>query len=599
MTADAPSPRRGPARFFSRPELRLFGRRSRQVLLLSALTGLLTGLVVAGFEYAVEEQALARVESLPVVVQALVPGIGLAGAALALRTLARSRSPEMTDEYIRNFHDRHHRLDRRPVLGRLVASALTLGSGGTLGFEGPSIYAGAAVGAALQARLSRYFTREEAKTLMVAGAAAGLAAIFKAPATGAAFAIEVPYQDDIAGGLVLPALCGAAVSYATFAVLRSTSPLLPISGSVPFALVDLAGAALVGLASGAGAQLFAWGLRATKRAARLGRPVLRLGAAAALLAVLAVASHAVAGQALTIGPGYRAVGWALDPRQALTAVGLLLVLRAVAVLATLQGGGAGGLFIPLVVEGALLGRLLGGALGQPAGSLYPLLGIAAFLAAGYRTPLTGVIFVAETTGRPGFVVPGLIAAVVAQLVMGRNSVAPDQRPARAGHLEGRLHLPLTAVLATDTPTTTPTTTVRDFITNVAVAHHAFVVPVIDHGTFVGVVDVTRTESVPAAERRRRLVAEVMDCRYPTGRPAWTVREAIATMEDHDVELLPIVDPDHRYRGVVSTAAILALNEILSDSDDYAPSVLPTTRPEPWYHKAGDALRALAGRLGPG
>jgi H+/Cl- antiporter ClcA len=65
-------------------------------------------------------------------------------------------------------------------------------------------------------------------------------------------------------------------------------------------------------------------------------------------------------------------------------------------------------------------------------TLFPLIGVAAFLGAGYRVPLAGVMFVAESTGRPGFVVPGLIAAIVAQLFMGGASASAYQvatRPA--------------------------------------------------------------------------------------------------------------------------------------------------------------------------
>jgi CIC family chloride channel protein len=58
-----------------------------------------------------------------------------------------------------------------------------------------------------------------------------------------------------------------------------------------------------------------------------------------------------------------------------------------------------------------------------------VIGAAAFLGAGYRVPLAAVVFVAEATGRPGFVVPGLLAAVVAELVMGRESVTAYQRAA--------------------------------------------------------------------------------------------------------------------------------------------------------------------------
>ena len=95
--------------------------------------------------------------------------------------------------------------------------------------------------------------------------------------------------------------------------------------------------------------------------------------------------------------------------------------------ATVGGGGAGGLFIPLVVAGALTGRALGGIAHALDTNLFVVVGVAAFLGAGYRVPLAGVMFVAETTGRPGFVVPGLLAAVAAELVMGRSAVTTYQQ----------------------------------------------------------------------------------------------------------------------------------------------------------------------------
>lgn len=110
----------------------------------------------------------------------------------------------------------------------------------------------------------------------------------------------------------------------------------------------------------------------------------------------------------------------------------VLVPRTVATTATVAGGGAGGLFVPLVVAGALVGALCSAGIGEPTQTLFPLIGVAAFLGAGYRTPFAAVMFVAESTGRPGFIVPGLIATVVAQLVMADSSVSPYQQadPAR-------------------------------------------------------------------------------------------------------------------------------------------------------------------------
>ena len=102
-------------------------------------------------------------------------------------------------------------------------------------------------------------------------------------------------------------------------------------------------------------------------------------------------------------------------------------MRCLATAVTVAGGGVGGLFVPLVVAGALLGRLAVGVVGDAHITLFVVIGVAAFLGAGYRVPLAAVMFVAETTGRPGFVVPGLLAAVAAMLVMGRGSVTAYQR----------------------------------------------------------------------------------------------------------------------------------------------------------------------------
>ena len=105
-----------------------------------------------------------------------------------------------------------------------------------------------------------------------------------------------------------------------------------------------------------------------------------------------------------------------------------MLLRCLATGVTTVGGGAGGLFIPLVVAGALLGRVAGGLVGRVDDTMFLIVGVAAFLGAGYRVPLAAVMFVAETTGRATFVVPALLAAVVADLVMGDKCVTVYQVP---------------------------------------------------------------------------------------------------------------------------------------------------------------------------
>src|SRR4029079_10921582 len=123
----------------------------------------------------------------------------------------------------------------------------TLGFGGAMGLEGPSLYLGASIGSFLQRRFRWMTGGASARILLVAGAAAGVAAIFKAPATGAVFALEVPYQDDLARRMLLPALVSAASGYLVFVAINGTSPLFPIEGSISISYRDLVGAAIVGV----------------------------------------------------------------------------------------------------------------------------------------------------------------------------------------------------------------------------------------------------------------------------------------------------------------------------------------------------------------
>ena len=324
-------------------------------------------------------------------------------------------------------------------MARTLAGLATLGSGGPMGLEGPSLYAGAVVGSNLQRRLPRRFRDADRRVLLVAGAAAGVAAIFKAPATGTVFALEVPYQDDLARNMLLPAMVSSAAGYLVFAGINGTTPLFPIQGTVDLTMRDLIGAALLGIVAGLGARGFAWLLRSAKSLGSGPHPALLALAAGTTVAILYVLGRIATGESLVVGPGYQVIVWASQPGRPLWILVTVLGLRCLATSATVAGGGVGGLFIPLVVAGALAGATIGGAVNRGDLQLFIVVGVAAFLGAGYRVPLAAVMFVAETTGRASFIVPALLAAVAAELVMGHSSVTTYQHtaaPATAERVAG-------------------------------------------------------------------------------------------------------------------------------------------------------------------
>jgi CIC family chloride channel protein len=399
---------------------------THRVVMLAGGVGAVTGLAVAGFDRLVVEAMLDHVDDLPSGLMAILPGVGLLVALAARRVIGGGASPSTADEYLRVFHDPDERLGWRAFAGRIVAAVATLGSGAPMGLEGPSLYIGATVGGDVQRRAGERWAGTDRRTLTVAGAAAGVAAIFKAPATGAVFALEVPYRGDFARRMLLPALVAAAAGYLVFAWINGTDPLFPVDANAAFGFRDLAGAVVVGVIAAGGAHAFSWLLRRAKQIPGGAHPVRTTIAAGAAIALLFAIGEAVTGEPLVVGSGYEVLAWVADPGRSAWIVLAMLVLRGLATSATVAGGGVGGLFIPLVVAGALTGALVGNLVNPGDLDLFIVIGVAAFLGAGYRVPLAAVMFVAETTGRPSFVVPGLIAAVAAELLMGQASVTTYQ-----------------------------------------------------------------------------------------------------------------------------------------------------------------------------
>lgn len=551
-------------------------RRQQSLIVAAAVTGVLTGLAVAAIDQITKVGMFDHLLKMPLWVQAAAPLVGLILAAAALRWLAFGADNALTDVYIANYHDQHRRMDLRPVLGRLVASIFTLGFGGAMGFEGPSIYAGAAIGSGLQHRLSKYFRRADLKALLVAGAAGGVAAIFKAPATGLLFALESPFKDDIARRGLIPALIAAATSYLTYASIVGTKPLFVLaSGGAQFRYQELIAALVLGVLAGVGARAFAWFLRLAKDISHRRSLTQRLAVVGVALAALVLISHHFYGSALSIGPGYHTFAWASVTDRGLLLIAGLFVIRFLACGLTLGGGGAGGLFFPLVVQGVLLGRFVGGAynglgLAPPSHaativSLFTVLGVAAFLGAGYSAPLTGVMFVAESTGKAVFVVPALLAAAVAVLIMGRSSVSPAQRSVRAGLLERRFTLPLSSVLSTNVLTVPTDCTLSEFMWVHVIGTRVRAVAVVDGERYLGMCRLEDVSKVPRSEWDDVTVDKVMRTDLPTGKPEWTLRDAVEAMEAADVDRLAVTASDNTFIGVVRSSEIFKLDAILDDT----------------------------------
>ena len=398
-------------------------------LLAPATVGAATGACVAAVSAAVGDWALDQLGALPGAIPALFSPLALLITWLVARHVTRTEGPATSELYILAYHQPEPRIPLRELPGRLLGAATTVAFGGSQGFESASALIGAAWGDRLARRAP---PAESRRSLLAAGASAGIAAVFSSPAVGALYGIEVPFKRDVDSPRLEPCVIAAVCAYLIRVWLIGAKHLVPAPGSPRLDAALLLGCLAVALGCGLGARLFA---RAEEILRTLGRRQ-TTGARALIggvvLAVLAFAGHAFSGAWITFGPGYIAAAWLLSGPHALWLLGLALAIRASGTLACVYGGGGGGVFTSLACNGAFVGQIVAVAIGRTETQVLPLLGAACFLGAGYRLPLACMLYVAEASGTVAVAVAGLVVVAVGQLLMGDASVSEaqiDQRPA--------------------------------------------------------------------------------------------------------------------------------------------------------------------------
>ena len=462
-----------------------------RLLVASVVLGACVGALVSVLEWFTLQVLLGTITELPLWAMAGAPMIGLGIATLTLRTIGGGITPSTSDEYIRAYHQQVPYLRGRDLLPRLVSGMATIGFGGAVGLEGPAIYSGSMGGLKIARSFRNWLGADNARVLLTAGAAAGVSSLFQAPATGVVFALEAPYRDDLAHRALLPSLLASASGYLAFVTVPLVEPetVLPFAFDSGVGTAQLLGAVILGLGAGFGGRVYAWCVRKAKSIAADYSAVNAVIAGGVILGGLAVLSDQLLGTPLTLGPGLNVVEWLLEEDHAVSAVVFVFIIRAVSTFVTVGAGGTGGFFIPLAIQGVLFGSVVGTGLewlgiGSTNQSLWPVLGLAAFLGAGYRTPLAAVMFVAESTGG-GAVVPALVAAAVSQLVAGPSSVSTGQLIERTGLVEGKANSPVANVLKPIPLSVPPDTTVYEFIHNLAIGQQVKTAPVLDGSRYLG------------------------------------------------------------------------------------------------------------------
>ena len=323
-----------------------------------------------------------------------------------------------TDAAIGAYHQKGGLVRPRVPLIKAITSALTIGSGGVAGREGPA----AQISVGLTTLLARWLglRGEERRSLLLAGMAAGLAAIFRAPLGMAIFAVEILYAGMVFESEALIYTVIAAVSsYAMFGFFAGWDSLFEIPAGMSFHQPSLLLAfAILGLLAGLlGAVLPTLLYRARDLFRKLpGPPHLKPAIGGLLVGLLGMAAPEI------LGTGYGWIELAMAGKMTLAAVLLLLLLKGPGMALTIGSGGSGGVFAPTVTMGAMLGAVVGllvQAHLPAAGSsvaAFVVVGMAAVFAGAARTPISTLIMVAEMTGGYGLIVPAMLANIIAYVV---------------------------------------------------------------------------------------------------------------------------------------------------------------------------------------
>jgi CIC family chloride channel protein len=477
----------------------------------------------------------------------------------------------------------------RVAAAKSVASAFTIGSGGSAGMEGPIIQIGAALGSS--AGQIVHLGRRQMGTVVACGVAAGIAAIFNAPIAGVLFALEI-FLKDFSFRTFSPVVFSSVISCSVMHALRGhDSAIFEVQalrsatgeGLYFFALSELPLFAMLGVLCALAAVLYIKALYRTEDffdLIRLPDP-LKPGLGAIGLGLTGVVYLWLAGTR-TMPPffanGYPAVQIALSPEILnMTIAGLLVlfVLKLVATCLTLGSGGSGGIFAPSLLMGAAVGGAFGLAL-RSAGLIedqsvnaYALVGMAAVVGGTTHAPLTAIVMLYEITREPKVILPVMFAVIVATFgaqVLCRDSIYTlklRRRGVRFGTLADLTILRRIAasdVMKLAAPVVRPEEPLQKLIDIAGETEAVDFVVVDDDSVYQGMVmgKDLRTALLQPEAVSLLLVGELMRPGVPTVHPGETLDAVLDKFARSEVDSLPLCNETDSTQidGLVTRQAVM-------------------------------------------
>jgi CIC family chloride channel protein len=343
----------------------------------------------------------------------LIPAVTTLGgliAGLLVYSLAPEAEGHGTDTAVKAYHQAGGIIRARIAPLKMIASAITIGSGGTAGREGPTALITAGIGS-LYASLT-HRSESDRRLLVLIGMASGLAAIFRSPIGTALFAVEVLYSGmEFEGGALVYTMLGAVVAYAVNGLFVGYKPLFRVQLTSTPQFFDYPWYIGLGLAAGLVATalpMVFYSIRDLFRAIPIA-PHFKPAIGGLALGLLALALPQV------LGGGYAYIQEAINGQLSAQLMFALIFGEMLALSVTISSGGSGGVFAPSLFIGAMLGSLLAQVFNQTPAAL-TIVGMAAVFGGAARVPIATLFMVTEMTGDYALLVPAALAIMLSYLI---------------------------------------------------------------------------------------------------------------------------------------------------------------------------------------
>lgn len=365
----------------------------------------------------------------------VLPALGGLLAGIIVFSLAPEAEGHGTDAVIAAFHHKRGVIRSRVPLVKTVASAITIGSGGSAGREGPIAQIGAGFGSALASWLK--VGDRERRLLMLAGGGAGIGAVFRAPLGGALFMAEVLYREmEFESAALVPAFVASIVGYSVYCFFTHSWGAIFSVKSLEFKHpMELLLYVVLGVLCAAVGWLYVTVFYGVHN--RIFKPMPIPRHIKPMIGGLAVGAVGYFFPQV-MGMGYGWTQLAIDGSLTIHVLLLLVFVKIGVTSLTISSGGSGGVFGPSIVIGGCLGALFGAVLKKyfPHMAIEPgafaLVGMAGFFAGVAKAPISSLVMVSEMTVGYGLLVPLMLTTAVAYMLIPRRvSLYKEQLPTRA------------------------------------------------------------------------------------------------------------------------------------------------------------------------